>query len=73
MSTAGQGSAGNVLAAFASLVIPGLGQLLQGRIIAAISFFLISAILWLVTLGTFGWIGNLFACYSAAVWRGPRR
>ncbi|UCX06238.1 hypothetical protein ACRWQN_02980 [Shewanella sp. HL-SH8] len=36
-----QGSAGNVLAAVASLFFPGLGQLLQGRFLAAIAFFCI--------------------------------
>lgn len=35
---AGQGSGGNVLAAICSIFIAGLGQLVQGRIIAAIFF-----------------------------------
>jgi TM2 domain-containing membrane protein YozV len=39
-----QGSAGNVLAAVASLFFPGLGQLLQGRILAALLFFCITAV-----------------------------
>ena len=38
---AGQGSAGNVLAALASLCIPGLGQLLQGRLLMAIVQFVL--------------------------------
>jgi TM2 domain-containing membrane protein YozV len=37
-----QGSGGNVLAAICSFFIPGLGQLVQGRILAAIIFFRIS-------------------------------
>ena len=37
---AGQGSGGNVLAAICSFFIPGLGQLVQGRILAAFLFFL---------------------------------
>ncbi|MCL1143500.1 hypothetical protein [Shewanella gaetbuli] len=36
-----QGSAGNVLAAVASVIWPGLGQLLQGRLLAAFLFFCI--------------------------------
>jgi len=36
----GQGSGGNVLAAFLSLVIPGLGQLTQGRLGAAAAQFI---------------------------------
>lgn len=40
---AGQGSGGNVLAAICNVFIPGLGQLVQGRLMAAILFFTISA------------------------------
>ena len=32
---AGQGSTGNVIAALASFFIPGLGQLIQGRLVRA--------------------------------------
>ncbi|WP_040482007.1 hypothetical protein [Luminiphilus syltensis] len=39
---AGQGSGGNVLAAICSFFIPGLGQLVQGRILAALLFFLLT-------------------------------
>ncbi|ADN74314.1 conserved hypothetical protein [Ferrimonas balearica DSM 9799] len=35
-----QGSAGNVLAAICSFFIAGLGQLVQGRILAAFLFFI---------------------------------
>lgn len=35
----GQGSTGNVIAAVCSFFIPGLGQLVQGRILAAAFFF----------------------------------
>ncbi len=38
-STIGRGSGGNVIAALASLVIPGLGQLAQGRIFSALLLF----------------------------------
>lgn len=39
----GQGSGGNVIAALCNVFIPGLGQLVQGRILAALLFFLICA------------------------------
>jgi TM2 domain-containing membrane protein YozV len=68
MTAVGQGSAGNVIAALASLFIPGLGQLVQGRFIAAIFFFLASVILWFVFLG---WVIHLWACLNAALWK-PR-
>ncbi|MCP4413930.1 MAG: hypothetical protein GY808_15330 [Gammaproteobacteria bacterium] len=45
----GQGSGGNVLAAFCSFFIPGLGQLVQGRIMKALMFFLVTAIGYALT------------------------
>jgi TM2 domain-containing membrane protein YozV len=71
--SAGQGSAGNVLAAIASFFIPGLGQLVQGRVLAALLFFVLTSVLWFVSLGTLGWIGHIWSCVNAAVWRGPGR
>ncbi|MGB0466311.1 MAG: hypothetical protein ACPGF7_02115 [Pontibacterium sp.] len=38
-----QGSAGNVLAALCNVFIPGLGHLLQGRLLAAFFFFISTA------------------------------
>ncbi len=58
-----QGSSGNVLAALVSFFFPGLGQLCQGRIIAALLFFLASAILWIVWLG---WLVHILAAIDAA-------
>lgn len=40
---AGQGSGGNVLAAIGSFLIPGLGQLVQGRLMAAFVFFILTS------------------------------
>ncbi len=61
-----QGSSGNVIAALCSLVIPGLGQLVQGRIMPAVVFFILGGVLWFFTLGTAGWIANVIACIEAA-------
>lgn len=69
--TAGQGSAGNVISALASLFIPGLGQLLQGRFLAAVLFFVGAAVLWFISIGTLGWIMHLWSCLNAALWK-PR-
>jgi TM2 domain-containing membrane protein YozV len=66
----GQGSGGNVLAALCSLFIPGLGQLLQGRLLAAILFFVITvvgyAMWWLIIPAIIGAIAHLFAILDAA-------
>jgi TM2 domain-containing membrane protein YozV len=66
---AGQGSGGNVLAALASFFVPGLGQLLQGRLLMAI-FMLVSAIvLWFLLLG---WAVHLWSVIDAAKWTPPQ-
>ena len=62
----GQGSTGNVIAALSSFFIPGLGQLLQGRLLAAVLFFVAAGLLWLVWLG---WILHLWSILDAAMWR----
>jgi TM2 domain-containing membrane protein YozV len=65
---AGQGSAGNVIAALASFFIPGLGQLLQGRPVMALVQFCLAAVLWFILLG---WIIHLWSILDAALWK-PR-
>ena len=68
--SAGRGSAGNVIAALASFFIAGLGQLLQGRLLAAVVQFVLAAVLWLVFLG---WIVHLWSILDAALYEPPRR
>ena len=63
----GQGSAGNVIAALASLFIPGLGQLVQGRLLLAIVMFVLAAALWFVLLG---WLVHLWSIIDAAMFKG---
>jgi TM2 domain-containing membrane protein YozV len=63
---AGRGSTGNVIAALASFFIPGLGQLLQGRLVAALVMFVLAAVLWWFLLG---WIIHLWSIVDAALWR----
>lgn len=62
----GQGSAGNVIAALASFFIPGLGQLLQGRLLKAGLEFVLAAAFWLIWLG---WIIHLWSIYDAATFK----
>ena len=63
---AGQGSGGNVLAALCSFFIPGLGQLLQGRLLIALFQFVLAAVLWLIWMG---WLIHLWSVLNAARWR----
>lgn len=62
----GQGSAGNVLAALCSFFVPGLGQLLQGRLLKAVLQFLLAGALWFVLLG---WVIHLWSVLDAATWK----
>ena len=67
----GQGSTGNVIAALCSVFVPGLGQLVQGRVFSAIFYFLVVGAFY----GTFvfyfiGIIIHLFCIISAATFRG---
>jgi TM2 domain-containing membrane protein YozV len=65
---AGKGSTGNVIAAVASFFIPGLGQLVQGRIFAAIFMFLLAAAIHVFSFGLLGWVGHVIAAIHAAVY-----
>jgi TM2 domain-containing membrane protein YozV len=62
----GPGSGGNVLAALGSFFIPGLGQLLQGRMWMALLHFVLAAVLWIILLG---WIIHLWSIIDAARFR----
>ena len=76
--SAGPGSTGNVIAAICSFFIPGLGQLVQGRIMSAILWFVAACIAfvitWVLTLSflPFGWfVVAVFSCINAAMYRRP--
>jgi len=64
-----QGSTGNVIAAVCSFFIPGLGQLVQGRVVAAAVQFVLAALLWFVMLG---WLVHLYSIIDAARWSPAR-
>ena len=64
--SAGQGSTGNVIAAVCSFFIPGLGQLVQGRLLKAVIMFVLAVGLWIVWLG---WIIHLWSILDAALYK----
>jgi TM2 domain-containing membrane protein YozV len=64
----GKGSTGNVIAAIASFIIPGLGQLIQGRLFAALFMFLLAGAIHLFSFGLLGWVGHVIAALHAAVY-----
>ena len=59
----GQGSTGNVIAALCSVFIPGLGQLIQGRLLMAITHFVLATVLWFALMG---WVIHLWSVIDAA-------
>ena len=72
-----QGSGGNVIAAICSFFIPGLGQLVQGRLLAAIAFFFVAVICYglsatviLIFMWPVGAIAHLWSIISAAKYNG---
>ncbi|HYV82940.1 MAG TPA: hypothetical protein VE931_05470 [Pyrinomonadaceae bacterium] len=54
-----------VLAGVLSLIIPGVGQLYNGRILAGILWLIITPGFWLGTGGTLGWICHIVSAYCA--------
>ena len=69
---AGQGSAGNVLAAICNVFFPGLGQLVQGRLLPALIFAIICvggyALWWLIFPAIIAGIVQLFSIIDAATY-----
>lgn len=72
----GRGSTGNVIAALASFFIPGLGQLIQGRVLAALLFFLGAtcgySLVYFVVPAFIGGLIHLWSIVNAALWRAQR-
>ena len=65
-----QGSGGNVIAALCNIPFPGLGQLVQGRLLAAIVIFITCCVgyfLWfLIIPAIIAGLVHLYAIISAA-------
>ncbi|ALO33682.1 hypothetical protein CMT41_02350 [Colwellia sp. MT41] len=68
-----QGSAGNVIAAICNVFFPGLGQLVQGRFIAAIIFAIVCvvgyALWWMVIPAIIAGIFHLWSIIDAATYK----
>jgi len=53
------------IAAVLSLLIPGLGQIYNGRIIIGIIWLLVTGVSWVGSIGFFGWVIHLIAAWCA--------
>ncbi|OJF69534.1 hypothetical protein BK026_12480 [Alteromonas sp. V450] len=75
---AGQGSGGNVIAAICNCFFPGLGHLVQGRILGALFYFvavgvcyaLAATVILAIVFWPLGVILHLICIISAARYRG---
>jgi len=71
-----QGSGGNVIAALCNIPFPGLGQLVQGRLIPALLFFIVCGVgyfLWiLVVPGIIAVVVHLWSILDAATYNNRR-
>ncbi len=69
----GQGSTGNVIAALCNFPLPGLGQLVQGRILPALFFFLVTAGLYALGFLIIPWLlalpFHLWSILDAALYK----
>ncbi|GEK09008.1 hypothetical protein HUZ36_13395 [Pseudoalteromonas sp. McH1-7] len=72
----GQGSGGNVIAALCNIFFPGLGQLVQGRILSALIFAIIVfggyALWFLLIPAIVAGIFHIWAIIDAAKYTPPR-
>ena len=74
-SKAAQGSTGNVIAAICSVFVPGLGQLVQARVIAALFYFtIVTFCYWISPVTLFlslipGGLLHLMSIISAATFK----
>ena len=53
------------VAALLSLIIPGVGQLYNGRVLAGILWLIITPGLWIGTGGLLGWVAHRVSAYTA--------
>ena len=56
------------IAAIFSLVIPGAGQVYNGKFLRALFWFIVTPGLWIGSGGTLGWICHLISSYTAYSW-----
>jgi TM2 domain-containing membrane protein YozV len=55
-----------MLAGILSLVIPGVGQIYNGRLNVGLAWFAVSIVMWLLSIPTFGLVG--LAYHGIAGW-----
>lgn len=54
-----------LLAGVLSFLVPGVGQLYNGRILAGILWLVLTGVSWIGSAGLLGWICHLIAAFTA--------
>jgi TM2 domain-containing membrane protein YozV len=54
-----------ILAAILSFLLPGVGQIYNGRILIGIIWLIVTGVSWIGSAGTLGWIVHLISAYCA--------
>ena len=54
-----------LLAGLLSFLVPGVGQIYNGRILAGVLWLVLTGVSWIGSAGTLGWICHLIAAYTA--------
>jgi TM2 domain-containing membrane protein YozV len=54
-----------LLAGILSLLVPGLGQIYNGRVLVGILWLVLTGFSWIGSAGTLGWIVHLIAAWCA--------
>jgi TM2 domain-containing membrane protein YozV len=53
------------IAGILSFLLPGLGQIYNGRILIGIIWLIVTGVSWIGTAGTLGWIVHIISAYCA--------
>ena len=54
-----------LIAGLLSFLIPGLGQIYNGRVLIGILWLILTSVSWIGTAGLFGWVVHLISAYCA--------
>jgi TM2 domain-containing membrane protein YozV len=53
------------IAGLLSLLVPGVGQIYNGRIVIGIIWLILTGVSWIGTVGFFGWVVHIIAAWCA--------
>lgn len=53
------------IAGILSLIVPGVGQLYNGRVLAGVLWLILTGVSWIGTVGTLGFVVHLISAYCA--------